>query len=356
MSTKCLQNLTINSLQGPHGTPATKTMLSVSMLHGLLKHIEITIKKLSKEYPINTKSLLTLGNEHLHSVLRLKTDTPTVLDCSRDFMKGVSECMKKQTLCGFHYFTSQKRKHYEAMSGFLKMEDLPRLKSPIAKKLKENELKVMLQSRERYGRGVRQRSVRADTTKYNAGTLPLNLYSVADDDTSHAPISFENQSTNDIISTENHDVEESSKKQSENVHVIEHEVGDVFTISFEDNIFMAVVKLKPESTSEFYEADLYEETDSLHFKYFEQRRVHVNSLFKLSETAFEVVNEANELEFRLDENTYSALKSMNETEQISVTEQIELLESEMSSLTAEHLETRRGRRVVPVRSNDYYYF
>ena len=31
------------------------------------------------------------------------------------------------------------------------------------------------------------------------------------------------------------------------------------------------------------------------FKYFEQRRVQANSLFKLSETAFEVVNEASEL-------------------------------------------------------------
>ena len=31
------------------------------------------------------------------------------------------------------------------------------------------------------------------------------------------------------------------------------------------------------------------------FKYFEQRRVQADSLFKLSETAFEVVNEASEL-------------------------------------------------------------
>ena len=31
------------------------------------------------------------------------------------------------------------------------------------------------------------------------------------------------------------------------------------------------------------------------FKYFEQIRVQPDSLFKLSETAFEVVNEANEL-------------------------------------------------------------
>ena len=109
---KELQNLKINSLQGPHGTPTTKTIQSVSMLDQLLHHVENIVRKLApkEEYSINLKSLLTLGNEHLHSVLRLKTETPTVLDCSRDFMKGVSESMKKQTLCGFHYFTSQKKK------------------------------------------------------------------------------------------------------------------------------------------------------------------------------------------------------------------------------------------------------
>lgn len=46
------------------------------------------------------------------------------------------------------------------------------------------------------------------------------------------------------------------------------------------------------------------------FYYFEQRRVHADSLPKLSETAFEEVNEANELEFCLDENNYNYLKSM----------------------------------------------
>ena len=40
---------------------------------------------------------------------------------------------------------------------------------------------------------------------------------------------------------------------------------------------------------------------------------------------------------------------MNETGQISVTEPMNLSESEMSSLTAEHLETRKGRRIVLVR-------
>ena len=35
---------------------------------------------------------------------------------------------------------------------------------------------MLLEYRERYGKGIRQKSVRAATTKYNACTLPLNLY------------------------------------------------------------------------------------------------------------------------------------------------------------------------------------
>ena len=55
-------------------------------------------------------------------ILQLKTETPTVLDCSRNFMKGVIETIKKQTLCGFHYFTP-KQNFYEQQR-FLKFEEL----------------------------------------------------------------------------------------------------------------------------------------------------------------------------------------------------------------------------------------
>ena len=43
-------------------------------------------------------------------------------------------------------------------------------------KLCRENVKLLLQFREKYGKGVRQRSVRSDTTKYRPGTLPLNLY------------------------------------------------------------------------------------------------------------------------------------------------------------------------------------
>ncbi|CAC5406350.1 unnamed protein product [Mytilus coruscus] len=108
------------------------------MLESLSEQITGLESKYLEKVDIN--SALMLVNEQLHSMLRLKTETPSVLDCARDFLRGVVECVKRVSLCGYHYFTSK------TTSG------------------------------ERYGKGVRQRSLRADTTKFNAGTLPLNMY------------------------------------------------------------------------------------------------------------------------------------------------------------------------------------
>ena len=78
---------------------------SVPMFDPLLKHVYFLVKRLAikAQNSVNLKSLLTLETGHLHCVLRLKTETPTVLDCSKDFKKGVSETMEKQAIHGFHY-------------------------------------------------------------------------------------------------------------------------------------------------------------------------------------------------------------------------------------------------------------
>ena len=64
---------------------------------------------------------------------------------------------------------------------------------------------------------ARQRSVRADTTKYNAGTFPLNLYAIYadDDDTTSQPISFQSHKEALIEETEiNKETEEETKDQN----------------------------------------------------------------------------------------------------------------------------------------------
>ena len=82
---------------------------------------------------------------------------------------------------------------------------------------------------------------------------------VADDDTTYTPISCEHNDKRDVISSEKHDDDESSKNQTENLHahVMEHDVGDICAVSFENNIFMAVVKLNLLTAPSYCEADLY---------------------------------------------------------------------------------------------------
>ena len=104
-------------------------------------------------------------NENLHSILRLRVEPPTVLDCARDFIRGILELIKKRTLCGFHYFTSKKTTEYEIPGGTLLFQNLLKIKPEILIKFSRDDVKLLLEYRERYGKGVRQRSVRADTTK-----------------------------------------------------------------------------------------------------------------------------------------------------------------------------------------------
>ncbi|CAC5409196.1 unnamed protein product [Mytilus coruscus] len=109
-------------------------------------------------------------------MLRLKTETPSVLDCGRDFLRGVVECVKRVSLCGYHYFTSKKTSGYESSKQYLSLEQFPKFQRDKPSSVSKENVKLLFEFRERYGKGVRQRSVSADTTKFNAGTLPLNMY------------------------------------------------------------------------------------------------------------------------------------------------------------------------------------
>jgi len=165
-------------LQGPHGVPASKTLKSIEILHGMLMEILDTLNTINLDFvsKLDVNSVLTLMNENLHSILRLRVEAPTVLDCERDFISGVLELIKRRTLCGFRYFTSKKTTEYEIPRGTLLFQNLLKIKPEIPIKLSRDDVKLLLEYREWYGKGVCQRSVRADTTKYNAGTLPLNLH------------------------------------------------------------------------------------------------------------------------------------------------------------------------------------
>ncbi|CAC5359436.1 unnamed protein product [Mytilus coruscus] len=87
---KELLHLKANALQGPHGVPASKTIYSVCMLREMLLLLADAINRFNHNYieSLNVNSLLTLVNEQLHSMLRLRVETPSVLDCARFYESG----------------------------------------------------------------------------------------------------------------------------------------------------------------------------------------------------------------------------------------------------------------------------
>ena len=100
-------NLNITDLQGPHGVPTSKTVKSIKILNGMLVELLETVNIINPNFvsKMVIRSVLTPVNENLHSILRLRVDTPSVVNCARDFVRWVLELVKKRALCGFHYFT-----------------------------------------------------------------------------------------------------------------------------------------------------------------------------------------------------------------------------------------------------------
>ena len=58
---------------------------------------------------------------------------------------------------------------YEAPKGMLLFQNLLKITPEKPIKLCREDVKLLLQFKEKYGKGVRQRSVRSDTTKYRPG-------------------------------------------------------------------------------------------------------------------------------------------------------------------------------------------
>lgn len=84
-------NSNITDLQGPYGVPASKTVKSIKILNGMLVELLETVNRINPNFvfKMDIRSVLTLVSENLHRMLRLRVDTPLVLDCARDFVRGV---------------------------------------------------------------------------------------------------------------------------------------------------------------------------------------------------------------------------------------------------------------------------
>ena len=184
-------------------------------------------------------------------MLRLRTNTPSVLDCARDFLRGVMECVKRISMCGFIYFTSKKNSGYEIPKDYLTIEQLPTLKREKPAYMSKEDIKIMFEFREKIVKGVRQRYFRSDTTQFNAGTLPLHMYHNNIVPTCSPidlfvpnPVAIDNNEPVDVHNNEPVDVHNNEPvdvhNNAQSLHCI-YESHDLLAIFFEGQLYIGKV-------------------------------------------------------------------------------------------------------------------
>ena len=116
-----------STVQGPQGTPSSKSILSVKIILESLETLNESLNYINADYVTNVRlaSLLTLVVEHLFSKMRSRNPTPTVLEYAHLFGPTMKENVKQLTKCGFHYFTASSSFYELPEGGSLQFTDVP---------------------------------------------------------------------------------------------------------------------------------------------------------------------------------------------------------------------------------------
>ena len=163
-----------NTTNGRDGTVSSKTASSVQMLSDGVKKLNTNIQLVNGDFYGDLKSCMTKQVESLHGNHHHKHEASAhVIDYARGFGNTAKEGLKGTTRWAAHYFTN-KKSYYSVPSNSISFWNIPFL--PPTVQMNDEDQERMREWARNNGKSVRQRTVRQETTKYKAGTLPLNMY------------------------------------------------------------------------------------------------------------------------------------------------------------------------------------
>lgn len=144
-----------------------------------LRALEQLLKELSPNYKIDLYTCLTVQLENLRAMGHFKEQFPTSLQYAQNLANTVYESIKRVVQWAGYFYTHEKS-YYPVVSQATPLDALPRMTHlKPARKLNDRKREVMLEWAANNGEAVRQRTVRQETTKFKAGTLPLNMYTTS---------------------------------------------------------------------------------------------------------------------------------------------------------------------------------
>ncbi|CAB3990306.1 Hypothetical predicted protein [Paramuricea clavata] len=164
------------TLNGPQGNVASKTVDSVRLIEWGLSRLKDIVEQYNYQ-ETNLLSCMTLDTEHFHSTTHFKCEVMTMLQYARSFGNCVKESMKRLSSWSAHYFTNP-NSWYPLPEGTIHFRELPKLKPLPAANQSDESCQLLKEFSSIYGRAVRQRSGRQETTMAKSGTLPPTCYQV----------------------------------------------------------------------------------------------------------------------------------------------------------------------------------
>ncbi|CAC5402184.1 unnamed protein product [Mytilus coruscus] len=176
----------------------------------------------------------------------------------------------------------------------------------------------MFKFREKYGKGVRQRSVRSNTTKFNAETLPMNMYQ-NNIPPKCSPIDLLVSDVREVQTGELVPTRPTNQEQSDDNHVGEvvYEENDLLAIMMEDQLCIGKVVTRVFDTTNICKVMLYKEKSRLNFHKDTVRDIPVDTVLEVIASPLCFLDV-----YTLDGDIYNRLTNSVQTDSLTVSEKV----------------------------------
>ena len=146
------------------------------MINQGLARLQSNIAKINPELTVNPEALLTVKTENLHVVSHFKHPTCMQLHYARDFGTTALESAKRTDAVVRFLLHTHSTSYYPVPSTQIHLQDFSRMTQQNLPVMSSADQDLMRNWSNTHDKCVRQRTVREETTKYKAGSLPLNMY------------------------------------------------------------------------------------------------------------------------------------------------------------------------------------
>ena len=144
-----------------------------------LQDLQELLQALNTSYQVDLHSFLVLQVENLHAMGHFNDQFSTSLQYARNLANTVYESIKRVVRWAAYYYAHEKS-YYPVIPQITSLNPLPRMSHlKPTRKLNNGEQVLTRGWAANYGKAVRQRTVRQETTMFKAGTLPLNMYATS---------------------------------------------------------------------------------------------------------------------------------------------------------------------------------